>query len=108
MLTWATYKHKETNKIWVPKTREIYHDTQNKTNPLNKLNSTQPLTKTMESKTAFKHKKDFKKTPATSSTTVTIFPLTTQILESTKSNQESHQSQHTTNNQNQKAAAQFL
>ena len=34
MLTWATYKYKENNKMWVPKTSNTgknSHDTQNKT-----------------------------------------------------------------------------
>ena len=110
MLTWATYKYKETNnKIWVRKSdlEKIHHHTKNNTNQPNNFHTIYPLTKQQDSKHSLytndnskihqQYLQQQQQTPSSS----------TQSFKSTKSTQKSHQT-HFIDTQNQNAAAQFL
>jgi hypothetical protein len=98
MLTWATYKHKETNKIWIPKTSNLEkncHDTQNKTDQLNNFHPTHSLTK----KWVPKHPLYPQNNSKIHQQSLQPQPPSSPLPLPTKSTKESHQTQHITINQ---------
>ena len=91
-------KHKETNKIWTPKTSNFknnYHDTQNKTDQLNNFHPTHSLTKQWVPKHPSYPKNNSKIHRQSLQPQPPSFPLPIQ----TKSTKESYQTQHFTLNQ---------